>query len=81
MAEVALAWVMARPGVTSTLIGARTRGQIESNIAAAEITLSAEQMARLEVAGTQPTGFGASLTQPAIRRMVFGGQNVAGWKE
>ena len=47
VAQVALAWVMAQPGVTATLIGARTRGQLDANIAAAEIMLSADQMARL----------------------------------
>src|SRR5919107_3642407 len=36
MAEVALAWVTDRPGVTSTILGARTVGQPETNLAAAD---------------------------------------------
>ena len=32
MAEVALAWVTNRPGVTSTILGARTLEQLEDNL-------------------------------------------------
>ncbi len=80
-AEVALAWTMARPGVTSTLIGARSVAQLESNIAAAGIALTSAQTALLDAASAPPMGFSASLTQAAIRRMVFGGRNVTGWGE
>lgn len=34
VARVALAWVQSRPGVTSTIIGARTLAQLEDNLAA-----------------------------------------------
>ncbi len=47
-AQVALAWVMGRPGVASTLIGARTPAQLASNIAAGDIRLSPEQLGRLD---------------------------------
>ncbi|GAA1426446.1 aldo/keto reductase [Microlunatus lacustris] len=48
MAEVALAWVTDRPGVTSTILGARTLAQLETNLAAADLHLTAEETARLE---------------------------------
>jgi aryl-alcohol dehydrogenase-like predicted oxidoreductase len=48
MAEVALAWVTDRPGVTSTILGARTLEQLETNLAAADLHLTAEETARLE---------------------------------
>jgi aryl-alcohol dehydrogenase-like predicted oxidoreductase len=80
-AQVALAWTLARAGVASTLIGASKVSQLESNIAATEIRLSAEMMKRLDEASAPALGFSASLTQPFIRRMVFGGQDVAGWNE
>lgn len=80
-AQTALAWAMARPGVTSSLIGASTLAQLASNIAASEITLSPAQMARLDVASVPTMGFSASLTQPMIRRMVFGGNEVNGWHD
>ena len=47
-ARVALAWVAGRPGVDSTIIGARTMEQLDDNLAAADITLSAAQVARLD---------------------------------
>lgn len=80
-AQVALAWTLNRPGVTSTLIGASKLSQLESNIAAAEIRMTAEQMQRLDIASAPTPGFSSSLTQPFIRRMIFGGHDVAGWGE
>ena len=80
-AQVALAWAMARPGVTSTVIGASKVAQLESNIAATEITLSADQMRRLDEASAPAPVFSAMLTSPMIRRMVFGGHGVTGWGE
>ncbi len=80
-AQVALAWVMARPGVTSTLIGATRQDQMESNIAATGISLSEGQMRRLDEAGKPKPNFSASLVTPQIRRMIFGGRDVTGWGE
>lgn len=80
-AQVALRWVMQRPGVASTLIGVRTAAQLAGNIAAAAIQLSDEQMSRLNAASAPPPGFTLGLTAPAIRRMVFGGNDVSGWRE
>lgn len=81
LAQVALRWVMQRPGVASTLIGARDTAQLTANIAAAEFELSDDHMARLNEAGPPPPGFSAGLTAPMIRRMVFGGNEVKGWLE
>jgi aryl-alcohol dehydrogenase-like predicted oxidoreductase len=50
MAEVALAWVTDRPGVTSTILGARTTEQLATNLKAADLHLSAEETAALEKA-------------------------------
>ena len=80
-AQVALAWTMARPGVSSTIIGARTVTQLESNLAATGIELSDDQMRRLNEASAPPIGFSSGLAMPMIRRMVFGGHNVVGWNE
>jgi aryl-alcohol dehydrogenase-like predicted oxidoreductase len=80
-AQVALAWTMARAGVTSTLIGVSSMSQLASNIAASEITLSPDHMAQLDAASAPAMGFSASLTQPMIRRMIFGGNAVTGWQE
>jgi len=80
-AQVALAWTLARPGVASTLIGASKVSQLESNIAAAAIVLTEEQMNRLNEASAPTLGFSGALARPTIRRMIFGGHDVAGWSE
>jgi aryl-alcohol dehydrogenase-like predicted oxidoreductase len=50
MAEVALAWVTDRPGVTSTILGARTLEQLDTNLKAAGLHLTAEETAALDTA-------------------------------
>jgi len=81
MAQIALAWTLARPGVASTLIGASKVSQLESNIAATEIQLPDDLIKRLNEASAPAIGFSSGLTQPAVRRMVFGGHDVTGWSE
>jgi len=56
-AAVALAWVQARPGVDSTIIGARTMEQLEKNLAALEVTLDAGQTAALDATSTPTLSF------------------------
>src|SRR6185437_828398 len=46
-AAVALAWVRAQPGITSTLIGARRMDQFEANLTALDLTLDPAQQERL----------------------------------
>jgi aryl-alcohol dehydrogenase-like predicted oxidoreductase len=46
-AQVALNWVLNRPGVTAPIIGARTMEQLEDNLGAAGWALDEEQMERL----------------------------------
>jgi aryl-alcohol dehydrogenase-like predicted oxidoreductase len=50
MAEVALAWVTDRPGVTSTILGCRTTEQLEANLRAADLHLDPEEIAALDEA-------------------------------
>ena len=50
MAEIALAWVTGRPAVTSTILGARTAGQLDTNLRAAGLTLTADEAAALDAA-------------------------------
>jgi aryl-alcohol dehydrogenase-like predicted oxidoreductase len=50
MAEVALAWVTNRPAVTSTILGARTVEQLETNLKAADLQLSQTEIAALDAA-------------------------------
>jgi aryl-alcohol dehydrogenase-like predicted oxidoreductase len=50
VAQLALAWLLTRPGITSLVIGARNAGQLRANLAAATIRLEREQIARLDAA-------------------------------
>ncbi|MCA2218515.1 aldo/keto reductase [Jidongwangia harbinensis] len=50
MAEVALAWVTDRPAVTATILGARTLDQLDVNLRAADLHLTAEETAALDAA-------------------------------
>jgi aryl-alcohol dehydrogenase-like predicted oxidoreductase len=48
--QIALAWVAARPAVTSVILGARTLDQLEDNLGAAKLRLTDDEMSRLDVA-------------------------------
>lgn len=47
-AQVSLAWLMARPGIASVIIGARNERQLSDNLAALELELTDDQMDRIE---------------------------------
>jgi aryl-alcohol dehydrogenase-like predicted oxidoreductase len=49
-AQVALAYALGRPGITSLVIGARTEAQVADNLGAANLRLSSEERARLDSA-------------------------------
>jgi aryl-alcohol dehydrogenase-like predicted oxidoreductase len=53
-ARVALAWLIARPGVTSVIVGGRTPEQFADNLASAELKLSEEETKQLEEASRPP---------------------------
>lgn len=53
-AQVALNWLLRRPGVTAPIIGARTMAQLESNIGATGWTLDADEIQRLNAASDRP---------------------------
>ncbi len=55
-ADVALAWLASRPGVTAPIVGPRTLAQFEANLAAVEIALSDETLAELDKIFPGPGG-------------------------
>ena len=58
MAQVALAWLVDRPAVTSVILGARTMEQLDDNLGAAELHLSADEANRLdEVSDPAPADY------------------------
>ena len=50
-AEIALAWLMAKPAVTAPIASATSLAQLESLTRASELVLTADQMALLDAAG------------------------------
>ncbi len=53
-AQVALAYTLAKPAVTSLVIGARTDEQLAGNLAAASLTLSPGELAQLDKVSAPP---------------------------
>jgi aryl-alcohol dehydrogenase-like predicted oxidoreductase len=50
MAQLAIAWLLTRPRVDSVLLGASRLSQLEDNLGAADVTLDADDLARLDAA-------------------------------
>ncbi len=70
VATVALAWILAKPFVTSIIIGAKRLDQLDQNLAAVNLKLDAEDLAKLdEVSALAPEYPGWMLPrQGAARR-------------
>lgn len=49
-AQIALAWIMARPGITAPIASATSTAQLDELLGAARLTLSPEAVARLDAA-------------------------------
>jgi aryl-alcohol dehydrogenase-like predicted oxidoreductase len=54
VARVALAWLLAKPVVMSIIIGAKTIEQLDDNLAAADVSLTPEEIARLDEVSALP---------------------------
>jgi len=54
---VALAWLLARPGLSTIIVGARTVGQLEQNLAALQVKLGPGELAALDAASTPAWGY------------------------
>ena len=71
-AAVALAWVQAKAGVVSTIIGARTMEQLEQNLAGLDISLTPEHMQALDDVSQPTLAFPAPFLQAASTIMHAG---------
>jgi aryl-alcohol dehydrogenase-like predicted oxidoreductase len=77
-ATVAIAWVHGRPGVSSTLIGARRPDQLRSNFAALDLTLTADQLAALDNVSQPALNFPADNNRDFAPLVQFAGATVDG---
>jgi aryl-alcohol dehydrogenase-like predicted oxidoreductase len=57
VARIALAYVLAKPFVTSVIIGAKNVQQLDDNLAATKLTLSAEELAHLDAVSALPSEY------------------------
>ena len=76
-ASVALAWLQAKPGVTSTIIGARRIDQLDQNLAALDVRLTADDMAALDKVSEPTLNFPAPFFR-MISMFAQGGTTVNG---
>jgi aryl-alcohol dehydrogenase-like predicted oxidoreductase len=53
-ARISLAWLLAKPVVTSVIIGAKRRDQLQDNLAAVELTLTQDEIRRLDEVSALP---------------------------
>jgi aryl-alcohol dehydrogenase-like predicted oxidoreductase len=53
-AQVALAWLIGRPGISSVIVGARTDQQLADNLGAADLTLTDDERSRLDQVSALP---------------------------
>lgn len=73
MAEVAIAWLLTRPAVTSVLLGARTVGQLEGTLSAPAVELTGGDIERL-------TAVSAPGLAPYPYGMIEGFSGLDHWK-
>ncbi|BCP54333.1 aldo/keto reductase [Kaistia sp. 32K] len=57
VARIALAWLLHQPAVTSVIIGAKTIEQLDDNLAATAVTLSADELERLDKVSALPAEY------------------------
>ncbi len=75
MAQVALAWLVARRAVSSVILGARTTDQLRQNLGAAELVLTDDELARLDTVSAPAVSdypYGGPGTQQRSRRIEGG---------
>jgi aryl-alcohol dehydrogenase-like predicted oxidoreductase len=53
-AQIALAYLIGKPAVTSVIVGARTEEQLADNLAAADVALTAAELSKLDAASAMP---------------------------
>jgi aryl-alcohol dehydrogenase-like predicted oxidoreductase len=80
LAQVALAWALTRPGVSSLIVGASKLEQLRDNMAALEIQLTPEQLRTLNAGSVADPAFPEGFFSAGLQRGIFGGHAVQGWQ-
>lgn len=76
-AQVAIAWLLRKPGVVSPIIGARTAKQLEDNLGSLKVQLSDEHMNQLDEISGFDQGYPYSFLEgPRVREFMDGGVEI-----
>jgi aryl-alcohol dehydrogenase-like predicted oxidoreductase len=77
MARVALAWLLAKPFVTSVIMGARTNGQLADNLGAVDLVLTGEDIGELDQASALPAEYPGWMVERQAGDRSAGSQSIA----
>jgi aryl-alcohol dehydrogenase-like predicted oxidoreductase len=66
VAQVALAWLLAQPGVTSLVVGAKRPAQLADNLGALNVELTPEDLTELDTVSAPPVAYPAWLQDEAL---------------
>ena len=81
LAQVALAWAAAQPGISAPIMGASRVEQVRDNLAALDIEFRPEQLHALAEASAPEPAFPYAIFTPEMNSgAVFGGTSVQGWR-
>ena len=81
MAQVALAWLSGKAGVTAPILGTRTLEQLRDNLESLDLRLAPEHVRTLDAASAPAPAFPYAIFAPeTVRAAVFGGASVTGWR-
>jgi aryl-alcohol dehydrogenase-like predicted oxidoreductase len=77
-AAVALAWLQRRPAVTAPIVGASRLGQLDANLAALDLALDEEHIARLDEVSSPTLGYPAEVNGATAAALQLAGATVNG---
>jgi aryl-alcohol dehydrogenase-like predicted oxidoreductase len=79
LAQVALAWALAQPGITAPILGASSLDQLHDNLDSLDIHLTPAQLQTLDESSAIEPAFPYSIFTSEVNRSIFGGTTVRGW--
>jgi aryl-alcohol dehydrogenase-like predicted oxidoreductase len=80
VAQVALNWAATQPGVTSTLIGATSKQQLEDNLASLDFVIPAELCSRLDEASALEAAHPYMFFEDVLQARIHGDVTVHPWR-
>lgn len=76
-AQVALNWLLQKPGTVIPIIGTRTIKQLEDNLGCLDFTLTSEQMAYLDLVSQIVLGFPHTfISSDMVKNLISGGTTI-----